>query len=234
MARKRSRASFRAPNSVRRAAAAPRQRARDAVYQWLKRRIVLNELRPGDSLTELGLAAEAGCSQGTVREVLLRLQEDGLVVREGHRGTTVTGLDPEEAAELLALRRRIEMRGAERAATRATSGQVAEMRQLYAAMAAAARRGDEYEVLILDMEFHLALFRLAGLHALNQVLVRCMLHTHRSRLWAPSHRRPLAATASRHKPILDHLAAGDGRALARVLGEHIDTIVDVAPQSLVS
>ncbi len=212
----------------------PRQRARDAVYQWLKRRIVLNELRPGTSLTELGLAAEAGCSQGTIREVLLRLQEDGLVVREGHRGTTVTGLDPEEATELLALRRRIEMRGAERAAARATPEQVAEMRVLYAAMAAAAKRGDEYELLMLDMDFHLALFRLAGLHALNQVLVRCMLHTHRSRLWAPSHRRPLAATASRHRPLIDHLAAGNGRALARAIGEHIDTIVDVAPQTLVS
>jgi len=212
----------------------PRQRARDAVYQWLKQRIVLNELRPGMSLTELGLAAEAGCSQGTIREVLLRLQEDGLVIREGHRGTAVTGLDPEEATELLALRRRIEMRGAERAASRATPEQVAQMRELYAAMTAAAKRGNEYELLLFDMDFHLALFRLAGLHALNQVLVRCMLHTHRSRLWAPTHRRALAATASRHRALLDHLAAGDGRALARAIGEHIDTIVDVAPQSLVS
>lgn len=233
MVGKRSGAANRASQGVRQPAA-PRQRARDAVYQWLKKRIVLNELRPGDSLTELGLAAEAGCSQGTIREVLLRLQEDGLVVREGHRGTTVTGLDPEEATELLALRRRFEMRGAERAASRATPEQVAELRELLVGMTAAAKRGDEYELLILDMDFHLALFRLAGLHALNQVLVRCMLHTHRSRLWAPTHRRPLAATASRHKPLLDHLAAGNGRALARAIGEHIDTIVDVAPQALVS
>lgn len=211
-----------------------RERARDAVYQWLKRRIVLNELRPGDALTELGLAAEAGCSQGTIREVLLRLQEDGLVIREGHRGTAVTALDPEEAAELLALRRRIEMRGAERAAARVTPEQLADMRERYAAMVASAKRGDEYELLILDMGFHLALFRIAGLHALDQVLVRCMLHTHRSRLWAPAHRRPLSRTASRHKPLLDHLEARDGRALARALGEHIDTIVDVAPQALVS
>ena len=44
---------------------------------------MLNELKPGAVLTELGLAHEIGCSQGTVREALLRLQEDGLVVAHG-------------------------------------------------------------------------------------------------------------------------------------------------------
>ncbi len=83
--------------------------AAGTVYATLKRRILLNELRPETALTELGIAQEMGCSQGTVREALLRLQEDGLVLREGHRGTTVTPLDAEAAAEMLALRRRLEM-----------------------------------------------------------------------------------------------------------------------------
>src|SRR5882762_5438688 len=43
----------------------------DLVYRMVKRRIVLNELRPGRIVTELGLANELGCSQGTVREALL-------------------------------------------------------------------------------------------------------------------------------------------------------------------
>jgi DNA-binding GntR family transcriptional regulator len=208
--------------------------ARQAVYQWLKRRIVLNELRPGGALTELGLAREAGCSQGTIREALLRLQEDGLVLRAGHRGTTVTPLDPVEAAELLALRKRLEMRGAERAAARATPEQIEALRALYDAMVKAAKANDEYLLLVLDMEFHLGLFRIAELPALDQILVRCMLHTHRSKLWAPAHRRPLAATATRHAPILDRLMARDTAGLARVLEEHLDTIVDVVAPALAS
>ena len=55
-------------------------RPREAVYATLKRRILLNDLEPGAALTELGLAQELMCSQGTVREALLRLQEDGLVL----------------------------------------------------------------------------------------------------------------------------------------------------------
>src|SRR5689334_8376945 len=78
-------------------------RPREVVYRTVKRRILMNEFKPGSALTELGLAKELGCSQGTIREALFHLQEDGLVTRAGHRGTTVTRLDPEEAQEILAL-----------------------------------------------------------------------------------------------------------------------------------
>jgi DNA-binding GntR family transcriptional regulator len=52
-----------------------------------------------------------------------------------------------------------------------------------------------------------------------------MLHAHRWRLWAPSHRRPLLETARRHRPITAKLAARDGEGLAEAIGHHIDTIV---------
>ncbi|MBI1777611.1 MAG: GntR family transcriptional regulator [Proteobacteria bacterium] len=206
-----------------------RQQARDAVYGAIKRRIVLNELKPGVTLTELGLARALECSQGTVRESLLRLEADGLVMRGGHQGTTVTELDPEAAAELLALRRRIETGAAARIARRTEPADLDGLGRLMDAMVAAAVSGDEYRLLLLDIEFHLAIFRIAGLPALEQILIRCMLHTHRSKLWAPGHRRPLAATAARHRPILAAVEARDARALARSLDHHLDTIVDVAP-----
>ncbi|MBL8654506.1 MAG: GntR family transcriptional regulator, partial [Alphaproteobacteria bacterium] len=105
-------------------------RPRDIVYSALKRRIVLNEIRPGEPLTELGLANELECSQGTVREALLRLQEDGLVQRSGHRGTMVTTLDPDAAEEILDLRKRLETRGALRAVRAYTQDAAAELKAL--------------------------------------------------------------------------------------------------------
>ena len=208
--------------------------ARDAAYAKLKRQILLNELKPGDAITELGLAEELGCSQGTVREALLRLQEDGLVIRSGHRGTTVTPLDPEEADEILALRRRLEMRGALRAARAATPEAVAQLDELQQRMDGAARAGDEYSLISLDTDYHLAIFRLSGLRALEQILVRCILHSHRQKLWEPRHRRPLPQTAARHRSLTERFAAGDGDGLAAALGHHIDTIVDVEGERMAS
>jgi DNA-binding GntR family transcriptional regulator len=192
----------------------------------LRRRIVMNELTPGSLLTELSLASDMGCSQAAVREALLRLEGEGLVLRSGRQGTSVTDLDADTAAEILDLRRRIELRGARRLGKRVAAGDMARLRRVQAAMEAAAQAGDAWAVLEHDMELHLGLFRLSGLHAMEAILARCMLHTHRFRLWAPWHQRPLVETAERHRPILDALEAGDSAALARELGGHLDTIVD--------
>lgn len=205
------------PNQIR--------RPRDVVYESLKRQIMLNELRPESALTELGMAREHGCSQGTIREALLRLQEDGLVTRSGHRGTTVTRLDPEEAEEILALRRRIEIRGALRAVQHVERDSLERLYAIQADMDAVAAAGDEYALIMLDMAFHLTIFRLSGLDALEQILTRCTLHSHRSKLWAPGHRRPLVETAARHRSLVALLEARDGEGLSRAMADHIDTIV---------
>lgn len=201
------------------------QKPADLVYGHAKRRIMLNELKPETVLTELGLAHEYGCSQGTVREALLRLQEDGLVVKSGRRGTIVSRLTADEAGEMLVLRTTIETRGALRAAGRFDPATIARLREIRAAMDDAAAAGDEYQLIEEDREFHLALFRAAGLDALEQILVRTIMHSHRSKLWAPGHRRPLADTAARHDAILAFAEAGDGPRLSHALREHIDTIV---------
>jgi GntR family transcriptional regulator, rspAB operon transcriptional repressor len=202
-------------------------RPRDAIYTTVKRRIVLNELKPGMALTELGLARELGCSQGPVREALLRLQEDGLVLRSGHRGTYVTPLDPEEAEEILGLRKRIEVRAAPRAARAVDAAALKRLAELIGRMKAAAEAGDEYALIELDTAFHLEIFRLSGLRALEQILVRCILHSHRQKLWEPRHRRSLMETAERHDAIYELLATRDGAGLAAALGDHIDTIVEI-------
>jgi DNA-binding GntR family transcriptional regulator len=207
-------------------------RPRDAIYTTLKRKIVLNELKPGMALTELAVAADLGSSQGPVREALMRLQEDGLVLRRGHRGTAVSPLNPEEAEEILALRRRIEVRAAARVVRAVDAAALGRLTHLRERMDAAAEAGDEYGLIELDTEFHLAIFRLAELRALEQILVRCILHSHRQKLWEPRHRRPLAETAARHDVLLALLRARDGDALGRALGLHIDTIVEVQPQRI--
>jgi GntR family transcriptional regulator, rspAB operon transcriptional repressor len=214
----------------------PRERPGDVVYATLKRRILLNELKPEAILTELGIAAELRCSQGTVREALMKLREDGLVLRAGHRGgTTVTPLDADVAAEMLALRRRLETKAASRAALALAEdpAALARLEAIADAMDAAAARGDEARLIERDTDFHMEIFRLAGYRALEQILLRSILHSHRQKLWEPRHRRPLAETAGRHRAILAAIPKG-GLALATALGQHIDTIVDVGTTRIAS
>lgn len=190
---------------------------------------MLNEWQPGLVLTELALAAELSSSQASIREALLRLEGEGMVTRSGHQGTTVTNLGAIEAAEILGLRRRIEGRAAKAIIRHRTTADLPRLQGLLGDMRAAAEADDLWAMVRADTEFHLALFRISGLHAMEPILSRCILHTHRFRLWAPWHRRPLIRTADRHLPILAAVESGDATSLRRHIEDHLDTIVE-SPQ----
>jgi DNA-binding GntR family transcriptional regulator len=196
------------------------------IINELRRRIMLNELVPGAVLTELALAAELSASQSSIREALLRLEGEGLVTRSGHQGTTVTDLNADAAAEILGLRRRIETRAAAAIVRRLNAVDMAQLNSSLDAMRDAAANDDLWAMVRADTEFHLALFRVSGLHAMEPILARCILHTHRFRLWAPWHRRPLIRTAERHVPILTALEKRHAVGLRHELEEHLDTIVE--------
>jgi DNA-binding GntR family transcriptional regulator len=206
---------------------------RDHSYRQIKRQILINELKPDRAFTELAAARELGASQGTIHEALLHLEADSLVLRKGHRGTTVTPLHAEAAGEMLALRRRLETRAAPRAASALTPEARKSIAALLDRMHKAAAGVDEYAVIEHDTAFHVAIFRLAGFRALEQILLRAILHSLRQKLWEPRHRRPLAETAGRHGAILAALDHG-GAALSAAIGQHIDTIVDVGVDKVAS
>jgi DNA-binding GntR family transcriptional regulator len=197
-----------------------------SILNVLRRRIVLNELPPGSVLVELALAAELNGSQSSIREALLRLEGEGLVMRSGHQGTTVTDLDAAEAAEILGLRRRIEGRAARAVVRGVVAADLARLEASMADMRQAALASDLWAMVQADTRFHLDLFAISGLHAMKPILARCILHTHRFKLWAPWHQRPLVQTSDRHGPILAALRAGQAVPLRRAIEAHLDTIVE--------
>jgi DNA-binding GntR family transcriptional regulator len=66
---------------------------REAVVTAIRRAIVLGDLRPGEKLREVQLAAALDVSRPTLREALNLLVQDGLLVQEPYRGFSVTKLD---------------------------------------------------------------------------------------------------------------------------------------------
>ena len=83
-------------------------RKSEEVYTILRKRIVLSDIHDNQTITEMEIAAATGCSQSTVREALLRLQEEGLVVRKAYRGSVVSPISINEAQAFLKLRAQLE------------------------------------------------------------------------------------------------------------------------------
>ncbi len=204
-------------------------RRSQAVFTSLQRDILLGVLAPNRTLLELDLASHFNCSQGTVREALLQLQEQGLVHRMAHRGTRVADCNEDDARELLLVRHDIECRAIARTMARGTAV-LETLRAELEEMRAAAREGDEYRLSIHDRCFHMALFAAAGLPAVQPILSRCLIHNHRYKIINSSPNRALPETADRHVAIIDAIAAGDAEAARAALSHHIATIGDFGPK----
>lgn len=208
-----------------------RQSKGNAVYHAVKRAILLRNLAAGQPLLEQQIAAAMGCSQGTVREALLRLQQDGLVTRRGYHGTVVSTTTADEAAHMARIRLALETESARRAALALSERDVAALEALIARIAQAEDDHDGYALSELDREFHLTIFKIAGMPALEPILTRCALHVHRYTFGnapegvTPDRRIGLPPSAEQHRTLLDTLVAGDPDEAAEAMRDHIETVI---------
>jgi acetyl esterase/lipase/DNA-binding FadR family transcriptional regulator len=194
------------------------------VYGWLKRQIMLSRYAPGQAVAELDVATQMGVSQGTVREAMLRLQEDGLIVRQGYRGTVVTPVSASEGPLFLSLRAQLETEALRVSMPRLAAPDIENLAALVRQMEQAAEASDEYALFELDQRFHVTLFQHAELPSLVPVLTRCSLYNHRNKIAQEVAPRTLAETAHRHWAIVAALKSGDVPEAERVLGHHIRSV----------
>ncbi|NJP46835.1 GntR family transcriptional regulator [Actinacidiphila epipremni] len=116
---------------------------RNQVLDILRREILDLRLRPGQRLIERELMERLGVSRATVREVVVRLESEGLVTSVPQRGAIVTVLTVGEAADIYELRGVLEMLAARRFTERATGAQVRRLREVYDDLAAASAPTDD-------------------------------------------------------------------------------------------
>src|ERR1700760_3171715 len=67
---------------------------------WIAARIISGDIKPGEKLTEIGLAERMGISRSPVREALQALSRDGLITVEPLRGGRVNRLNARGVADL--------------------------------------------------------------------------------------------------------------------------------------
>lgn len=187
----------------------------------LERMILSGELRPGEKLTEMALAARLGVSRGPLREAFRMLDESGLVRTEKNRGVFVRQISVDEADEIYDLRAVLDDFAGRLAAQSASPPDVADLRARIDRMEGAVDRGDLDAYHEANLGFHDRLVELAGnakLLALYRRLVNELSLYRRTTLdqtGIPS------MSLAEHRAIVDCVAAGQAAAAGRLLREHV-------------
>lgn len=223
------------------AAAVAGPQAADA-YRLIRRAIVEGAYAPGQRLVEQRLAEEHGLSRTPVREALRRLQAEGLVDVERHRGAAVRRLSADDIADIYELRSRLEGYACERAATRATREQLD--RIAVAVTCFAEQVADlgptavppsveaSHALTRWNDELHLTILDAAGNDRLTALLFRTVDHPLVFQALRRYDRDQLERSALFHRLIQEALADGAGDRAGRLMAEHVLQGRDVLLQAV--
>jgi DNA-binding GntR family transcriptional regulator len=131
-------------------------------YEDLRAAIVNGELLPGERLIEEELSARLGLGRAAVRMALVRLEHDGLVERERHRGARVRRVSEAEAIEILEARAALEGLAARHAALDADEAAIARLREIVGEMRGLREAGDLIGLSNANARLHAAILEASG------------------------------------------------------------------------
>ena len=198
----------------------------DAVYDALKERIMDQATAPGVRLGIETLAAELGVSATPVREALARLAAERLVAFEAFKGySTRPLLTQRQLADLLDVRRLLEMEAARLAARTAILADLRGMERELDAMAALSptpRYRDFRTYLQHDQLFHELLVRAAGNPFLLETFQGLHAHVQLARLVHDVGSFDDRDNAVEHRAIVDAVRARDSDGAAEAVRVHLD------------
>lgn len=191
---------------------------REQIADQLRSDIISGELAPGTKLNEQAQAKRFGVSRGPIRDVLLQLSKEGLLVTKSNVGASVAELLPPSLQPLMIdVRRRIEFFAVKQLKGQLTDEDFDALKRLLARFREAFERKDFAEVTKADIDFHRYLVERAG----GQDLVN---------LWYPvvlrmrmNYKRIDTSTdgVREHQAIIDALKSDDTRAATQALKANI-------------
>lgn len=191
------------------------------IADFIRERIILGELKPGQPVTETALAARLKVSRAPVREAIRLVVEDGLIEAQPYRGATVRRMTVGDVEELYSLRARLETFAAECLLARTPAADLAPLIALCDRMEAAVEAGEQRLVTSHDEAFHTTLITLSG----HDLLAACWRPIALRVRWilAGRNRRPRnrAHVAAEHRVIVAALVRRDVDAVRAMIADHL-------------
>ena len=132
----------------------------DMVAALIRELIITGELTTGEQLRQRDLAQRFQVSQTPVREALRRLESEGLVIGDNHRGFMVVEADEGSTEENFQIRAALESLGASLAADKIDEAGIKRLEELNAQMQAAGEQ-ENARYAELNREFHMTVYEYA-------------------------------------------------------------------------
>ncbi len=184
------------------------------VYARILDAIIDRTLPPGHRIRQNELAEKLGVSRQPVSHALHLLHRQGLVAESGRKGFEVTQLDPLRIRQLYEVRGAIDALAARLAAQRVKTD-AAGQEHLEAALRAGRaidKRTPLSRLIAFDIDFHSAIYRLAGNPVIGEMIAPQWPHMRRSMATVLAELDYRETAWAEHETIAAHVLSGNAKA----------------------
>lgn len=200
-----------------------RTTATEAAAKALRAIILSGEVPAGAPLRQDEIAGRLGVSRTPLREALQRLEAEGLVRLDVHRGAVVAKPSIAQVSEIFELQEVLEAIAGRRAAALRADADLAELRAMLAAHARIEEPGSWEKA---NVAFHARLYEIAGKPLLSELIGvlrnRSGLYVHMLAA-APEGR---SRADREHQEMVAALADGDGDRIEVLIRHHLRTTLE--------
>lgn len=193
----------------------------EEIYGELRKLIIGGDVAPGRAIQEPLVAAHFGVSRTPVREALLRLRNDGLVIIKKQAGTFVSPIDPRSVEEGMLVRDALEPRVAEIAAAQLTGRQIAALEREVFTMKTAAKDDEQRAFIAADDSFHKILIEAGGFPHIAEIIGRVNAQLDRVRYLSVTNRKRARQAIGEHEALVGALREKDGPRSKDLLKVHL-------------
>mgnify|MGYP001148819535 FL=1 len=151
---------------------------RDVVFNTLREAILKGDLKPGERLMELQLAAKLGVSRTPIREAIRMLEQEGLAVTIPRKGAEVARMTEKDMEDVLQIRDALDELAASIACEQISEEELAELRHTMHEFEESTKTGDVKRIAEADVRFHDIIY-----HATRNVKLENMLNNLREQMY---------------------------------------------------
>jgi DNA-binding GntR family transcriptional regulator len=226
MTRKRAKSKLRSP-LLDDADVGPARTLSEKAYRVIRAAILECRIPPSAIIDERALMQEHGFGRTPVREALLRLSGERLVIFQAGQVIQVAPIGPSDIRDLYELRLHSERLAVRLMIERRNPQLVDKLSHCFDAAPALLEQGELEAVIALDFRFHSLLYEGSGNVFVTNMLRNLFGHSYR--LWLLTNSgdvEEMRTIVRSHEPIMDAIRAGDAKRLDAEITKHIADAYD--------
>jgi len=195
----------------------------DIAYEKIKEAIIVNELAPGQEVSESQLAERFAMGKAPLRRALASLTQESLVQPQSRRGYIIAPLTMKDIHDIWAIRLLLETEAARLAAGNVDEQYLKNLDRVCKKGYIHGDRATQRAYLSANREFHLAICRSSGNARLAKIVEQLIDHMSRMLFLGILVSQSAEQWEHGHTALVTALVNGDGDKAAAITKEHLES-----------